>query len=50
MAEVGVIATPTKPTSTCAAGVTAVAFTEAEVTVIDTVAVVEKVPSETVIV
>ena len=50
IAVVGVIATPTKPTRTCDAGVTAVADTDADVTVIDTVAVADAVPSDTVMV
>jgi hypothetical protein len=50
MVDVGVIATPTNPTSNCAAGETAVAGTDAEVTVIDTVAVADAVPSDTVMV
>jgi hypothetical protein len=48
IAEVGVTATPTNPTRTCAAGETAVADTDADVMVMDTVAVAEAVPSDTV--
>lgn len=46
--DVGEMATPTNPTNTWAAGDTAVADTDAEVMVMDTVAVAEAVPSDTV--